>query len=368
MDNVFEQNSVNDPENDKFNASTWDKFMKMLMDNRGICYISDKEMEADSGRTYTELFHIMPDWGNRLHRAGNMLAPQELKTIFVQGLLLWYVKYFTGLPTQLLRFTESRIQEIVKSPRFFEFKQNCALAMQLGFRVSDRMQGFYILDNYQNVLERCGYRYLSTAEYLNGTGLIKEYKDMIRFIVKERGALIGNLIEAGNGFELDDSKIDRLEIISPNQMLQKVQDTDPFIVQLGIVFQRWKVVLEKLIRLCEIVEFRKDSRRQEIGRAIVVVDRILTRIQELIFYDTRKICFTHMQRIIGYVVYQTDDKKSDMESGNDMMNMGRPEIYQIPVYKMIVTLLQDPNHCMNRPVHDLCNFRIESLFTPRVFE
>src|SRR5436305_8814382 len=76
-------------------SKDWNYFYDTIMNDKDIMYLSDYEMKASMGREYIELSNMYPDWGQMLHSHGNMLTHNELAYIFRNGMLLWYIKYFT---------------------------------------------------------------------------------------------------------------------------------------------------------------------------------------------------------------------------------------------------------------------------------
>lgn len=342
---------------------TWETFMEIIMSDSDLKYITDNEMEADAGRTYRELRDVMPDWAHRLHMSGNMLGPDELKTIFEKGLLLWYIKYFTAMPLRLLSVNDWSMDKIT----FYEFKKNCELAVELKYKLPYGLDDLYHSNSYQQFMLTNGFEHLSTHSYLIGTGLIKQYVKVLKFLTVRRDTLVGNLIGAGNEFKIDPKKLRDNPTITPNAILESIVLADPFISHLGIVFQRWKIVVEKLLNMSGTSLYFSETKEKELNKSIIVLDRILTRIQEMIFYHTRTLCHSYIKQTIGLSLDGAEDG-AEVElypESKDNEIAARPKIYEIPVYDLIACLLQDPNYVMNRPVPKLYAFNTIDLFKGR---
>lgn len=217
------------------------------------CSLTTEEMNADFGNTYIELKNEYPDWSKNLHENGNILEINDLKKIFCRGLLLWYIKYCLK-KTGLNLFG---VQEIYTS--FYEIKKLIKFFYETNPDILDtKLKNLLKYDSYQSLML---------------TDRIKPCESFKKYIV--RHDLKNNI----NVLIAEKSKYETLrETICGEKSLENfIYDTMilTHIVKLGTVFQRWKIVLEKM----SIASINKDDLYM---KNIYLVDKFLTVIQEMI--------------------------------------------------------------------------------------
>jgi hypothetical protein len=297
------------------------------MSNEDIDYISDYEMKADEGRTYTELNTNMPYWGILLHNNGNRMPENELEFIFENGLLLWYIRYFTDVIIELINFKHEDLEIEINNPSFYHFKKYSDIAIKIGYDLPDSLQVLYNYSNYQDLLHnKSYYRHISFNMYIIDSEMFDNYVDLLNYIYNNREISIQKLIKSKILNKIDLKKINQTKIISHEiDIINIIKDTHSIILRYGIIFQRWKVVVEKLVRISRIVESGTN-----ITNSIIIIDRILTRIQEMIFYHVRTICYEYIEKNI---------------MSNELIEkeINLPDIYEKRVYKIILKLIEDPN-------------------------
>src|SRR5205823_5761241 len=90
---------------------------------------------------------------------------------------------------------------------------------------------------------------------------------------------------------------------------------------------------------------------------IVFVDRILTRIQEMIFHHTQYRCFLLIDKIVR------NNYKNKINEDHTKQNISnyKLNIYEKNVYRMLHGLLEDENFVMNlpMPIGKLIKFQLD---------
>lgn len=218
--------------------------------------LTTEEMNADFGLSYIELKKEYPNWSSDLHEKGHILDIEFLEKIFCRGLLLWYIRYCMK-KTSLNLFSNSNIEynsfyEITSLIKFFGVINPEIISKKLLEVVKH--------DSYQSLLL---------------TDIVKPCASFKIYLKKH------NLIS-----DLNDLTTQKLNCDLTYTNLCKDKSLELFIyevlaetavVKLGIVFQRWKIVLEQMC----IKSKNKDDKFQ---KKIYIVDNFLSSVQEMIFF------------------------------------------------------------------------------------
>lgn len=219
-----------------------------------VLSLNDDNRHASGGHNYYILKSIMPEWSHKLHTYGNTLPNEELETIAVEGLIRWY---FNNIkinidynPHILLKFLDNPeqitfydIKKIIEFGNFFGIENDYLNNLNLNdyetkyiFITRSKMDteckqfyilkpfGYYICDNYN----------------------IKDYLKSIYEEINKRFYFFEN----GSFFETF--------LIKNNK-----------IKTWGIIFQKFKIILEKLA--CKKHE------------DVYIIDRFVETIQKYIF-------------------------------------------------------------------------------------
>lgn len=341
---------------------------------------------------------------------------------------------------------------------FYDFTQYVELCKTYLIPVPTVFKQLSQHPSYQQILASSNYKYPSFKTYIIGMGLLAEYKHMIDAIVSAKDNILLESFDITNLFcdhvkgskslhVIDDAETRRVIInkikllfkptqeapqemksdpsndekkqppqnrqyLSRIEIMEHVIKTDPIILRLGIIFQRWKIVAEKLISLCTararcatksvtkgtanntvivsdapgqtltkpIHDDAETEDEKKWMRNIIVIDRVLTRIQEMIFYRTRSICMQVLHKLLGI----------DSSDQCDCMKIREQNIYDLEmpiskscdarrdetdsqplreldgkVYRIILELSQNPAFIMNRPqpIHYLVDFDVTELLS-----
>ena len=216
-------------------------------------------------------------------------------------------------------------------------------------------------------------------------GLLTEYRHMIDEIIANKNRMLTEIFGVRNLYcdccERDNIKsllnapdsepfiARNIYNFSPIDIMEHIIQNDPIILRLGIVFQRWKIVIEKMIYLVKARQKCDVDQGLRLviddNRNIIVLDRILTRIQEMIFYKTKNVCIQILQDMLGFdqdnecknikrqKLQEPDDEKESAE-------------YNLTgkIYEILLRSLENPLFVMNRPqpIHNIVSFDVTKLF------
>lgn len=215
--------------------------------------LSEEEMNADFGYTYIELKKEYPNWSKDLHENGHILEMSKLKIIFVRGLLLWNIRYCLrsfGLDT----FNNNNHYTFYDAMSLIKF---CIV-----------IDNIVVDSRLINLLNYRSYQSLMMTDKINQSPSFATY-------IKRH-----NLCTPLNVLIDEKQRYTKLfeETSLENQIYQKLIETH--IVKFGIVFQRWKIVLEKMY------DCRK-GKDDEYTKKIYLIDKFLVAVQEIILLDVK---------------------------------------------------------------------------------
>jgi hypothetical protein len=243
------------------------------------------EYEASMGHEYFKLKSIMRDWGNRLHSHGLQLPGNELEIIFRTGLLVWYVDYLTQYYVDI-QDLEKHYQDVVAGKRrvcFYDMIRYRKLYNVLKKRritcthtekVLQFIESMRGHKSYQSILHANGYRDpISFHDYLISREIADTYLQFIRQIA-----------------ESSHHDLPKSRLLDKHNLVDMV--CSPYVVRLGTIFQRQKIIVENLEKLCE--NFGTDDTfsqetRGKIYSDLLIYDRFATRVQEMIFHEVCKV-------------------------------------------------------------------------------
>lgn len=354
---INDVNDVND-DNKNNNPLQWDIFYDIIMNDKDIDYILESEIFADLGKGYSELTNIMPNWGMILHTNGNMLSKHELLCIFKNGLLLWYVKYFTTDFFDIINLI-SMIKNNINID-YYHFVRYVNLCKKYNINISSELIKLTKFKSYQKLIIETNCDLISFKLYMITNDLISHYENMIDQIIMNYKQIIiksfGKIYEDDINFIIE--RIDQIlnnnvifdfnVYLSNFNILDKINNIDPFIFEMGIIFQRWKIVVEKLSAIISMKNIKAIT-IERLYNSAIIMDRILTRTQEIIFYHTKKICINIIKEFIGIP--------------DIFIDLSRPKLYGKNIYKLTVKILSNPQSIIHNSmsIDNIINFNIKYL-------
>jgi len=258
--------------------------------------LSDYETRADSGTTYTELSRVYPSWSTDLHSKGHLLGLEELNTIFTKGLMLWYIKYHCskfGIYNDKCEYPPS-------IDSFYEFKMGMSLLRHFD-------QDFYAsISPYLEKISHAG----SWQEIVVNMRNPISFKTFFATYA-ESDLITKRITEISSVFKTKYGIGSIYNIFS---------DSDPIIPKLGIIFQRWKIVLEKMTY-------------EKIGTyaTLYSIDKLLDILQKIIFHRIQHLVTTFVDAIkLDNMAYMVENYEMDLSSISD------------PIYSLIINAANDP--------------------------
>jgi hypothetical protein len=266
------------------------EFKKLIncADLEAYSRLDPNEYEASLGRDYIRLKGEMPDWGYRLHVHGLHLPMEDMDIIFKYGLLSWYVEHFLGHYRTALRL-RSYYDDVVSEKRRVRFydlieflKFYAELEPRLQRPLSQEIEFLKPFKNYQLLLKGSGWKHRSFHLYLENEKRMEMYLEFIQNLIEA--------IEQSNDYDV---------LSEVHQTHQKITDTETIremiysddLKRLGIIFQRWKIVVEKISNVC--ARFETDdtftvNQKEMIYENMLFYDRFTSRVQEMIYFKIRE--------------------------------------------------------------------------------
>lgn len=221
--------------------------------------LTTEEMNADFGNTYVELKQEYANWAKDLHEKGHILPINDLQKIFCRGLLLWYVRYClkqTGLNLFVdINKNYTSFYEIITLIKFFN-EVNPAIVDQSLIKL----------------LKYDCYQSLMMTDKIKPCGSFKEYSIKHNLVVH-----IDKLVSEKTQYESMYKTICKEKSIE-TFVYDNLMATP--IVKLGIVFQRWKIVLEQMC-------LKSKDKDDIYAKNIYLVDKFLILVQEMILLGVK---------------------------------------------------------------------------------
>lgn len=221
--------------------------------------LQDSEYEASLGKDYTYLNNINPSWANKLHAYGHIMPESELCEIFKNGLLTWYCIHHINTYKILLRQVTYPIQ-------FHDAVRHIKLHIYLiQGPNSDRDKLIHILDypNYQIMMHAKNWTIPSSFHiYLELYNLLYTYNQLVLELKTYIKPEMHDILHQNKCVDI---------------LFQKSEMT--YIMKLGLSFMRWKIVVEKVSKLCKLYP--------ELCENLIIYDRFTTRIQEMLCIEVQ---------------------------------------------------------------------------------
>ncbi len=285
--------------------------------------LDDKLTHATFGQEYNELKQIMPDWARILHITGNVLSEDKLELIFTQGLLIWYIKQIVsnyGLSTSTS--TSISFHDVLASFKLVE-----TIKPDIINEIPKTLTRIANYKSFQDFNQKNGYKYESFNSYLTQHELLTETERLLNIhnnIVTSKIADIISLRETDIMIQLNQSK--QLNIIN-DYLLQTILYTP--IKHMGIVFQRWKIILEKLSK------HYTNSQSDKNDKILYHIDDFLQKLQSIIYYHTKYV-------ITCFIKYNISDF---LQNFNVL-----PEFYEHKTYMYILFEINNNNSFLHQPL------------------
>lgn len=274
--------------------------------------LTTEEMNADFGSTYTELKEEYPNWARDLHEKGHISKADDLQKIFCRGLLLWYIRYCLK-QTGLNLFSDinkkyTSFYEIITLIKFFN---------EINPSVVDK--------SLIRLLKYDCYQSLILTDKIKPCASFKEYS-----LKHNLSVHIDKLVNEKTQYESMYKTICKEKSIE-NFIYDNLVSTP--IVKLGIVFQRWKIVLEQM---CSKSKDKDDLYMKN----VYLVDKFLIMLQEMILLGVK----IHVD-VLKYTFMTCDIETYEANKTNFSM------IYDNDMYKSIFIEIENSDRLVE-PVND----------------
>ena len=243
------------------------RIVLVIMATQRLPALTDDMRGAEFGRTYHELKGIYPNWAQELHDQGHVLDNDKLQTIFNEGLLLWYIKKECA-PMH----TTAQIN--INTIKYYDFKGLLVIARKFGIDVPATLVPFENFGSFQ--------QYKSSLYMYMGIKLRHgEHYDYMSFASLARTELLDDLTQLVTSIQEHCTNI--MEHFGGDVIrgIQQLVIAHTELPKLGLIFQRFKVVLEKIEKL--------DVRTEEHVANMYKIDKLLELLQELMVSRIRRI-------------------------------------------------------------------------------
>lgn len=316
----------------------WEKFNNILMTTKGIKYLTDYEMSADLGITYTELRSVMSNWSYKLHTKGHIMEESELGMIFEKGILTWYVKYFMNKVSMILNLSKTKQDTEINNPTFWRFKQYCEFAKAIDYKFPNSFKIIMQYPNYQKYIINNNCKYSSFKEWLYETQSMEDYNILLEFVHINQNKIIESMI---NNEKIIKNVNDINDYISScnlniDDIIDIININYKNVIDMGIIFQRWKIIIEKIQGIAE--SKIDDILEKSISINLITLDRLITRLQEMIFHMVKYICLDIIIQNINGDKIKISKIKPDI-------------IYNHSTYKLIDKMISNKDHILHKPLY-----------------
>jgi hypothetical protein len=218
------------------------------------------------GNTYNELKLLFPNWSAEYHSRGNEMDNNTLDLIFEEGLLLWYIKDCSVTFPKRIRYNKEKISyselKVLYEMLCFlkiDDKISNELLETLRFKNYQQIYSNKILHKIHNMKDKTLYECMSFDGYARSNGLTNEIVNLIE-IVEDK---LSGIKEIFGDF--------------PRTKIRKDIREKTNIIEFGIAFQRWKIILEKMQTHISLA-------KGEWSHRMYSIDNMLEHLQEYIYH------------------------------------------------------------------------------------
>ena len=239
-----------------------------------LLQLNDHNRKASLGRNYPELNIVYPHWSRDLHAEGNFINNKKLATISINGLIRWYFKELSHFN---IDYNFKNIETFIDSPEYITF-YDIKVINNLGkyFSINNEYLSNIDFDIYNYKFEYffSKYNYTFSEKNRYNMNTINKYNDCKfgRYLIDKIG--IDILKEYLISIYTEYLKFQ--EFFNGKSLFNNFLQLYPKIIDWGIIYHKFKVILEKLSR-----NSHKD---------IYIVDKFVETIQQYIFTLISKHC------------------------------------------------------------------------------
>ena len=224
-----------------------------------LLQLNEHLRSASLGYEYNELRSIYNDWSFDLHTKGNYMDNEILKVISINGLIKWYFKQISPFDVDYNFHNLKYLMDSPKSITFYDIKKISIFGNFFGIN-NDYIQNMNLND--------FEYKF----EYL-----FKKYKKNKTILNKYCTISFGNYISDKVGEDVFREYISNIyqqyimyeKIFDNNALFDNFLKLYPKIIDWGIIYHKFKIVLEKLSCI--------------IHKDIYIVDGFVDNIQQYIY-------------------------------------------------------------------------------------
>tara|TARA_Y100000590_G_scaffold142209_1_gene163109 strand:+ start:4260 stop:5111 length:852 start_codon:yes stop_codon:yes gene_type:complete len=229
--------------------------------------LSDYYRKASLGYEYPELSIEYNDWSHDLHLKGNYIDNEKLKTMSINGLIRWYFKklsFFT------IDYNYRNIERFIDNPQNIEFYDiKCINKIATYFRIHNDFISNLNLENYNYKYKFLfsKYNYTAVNKTSDNKNIVSKYSNCKFGVYLIDYMEYDNLKEYLINIYTEYLKLE--EFFNGTSLFDNFLKLYPKIIDWGIIYHKFKVVLEKISR-----QKHKD---------IYEVDSFVDKVQQYIF-------------------------------------------------------------------------------------
>jgi len=217
--------------------------------------LNDYNRMASMGGEYYDLKNIYPTWSSDLHDKGNFIENDKLKIISEYGLIKWYFKKLSIID---IDYNYNNLEDFINNPHTVSFYDLKAI-FKLGkyFNIQNKYLSRLKLDKYD-----FKYQYLFNNLNQNNKNSNSSF---VSHIIDNMG------IDVFKNYLVNiyTEYIKYKEFFNNKSLFNNFIKTYPKIIDWGIIYHKFKIILEKIIK-----NNHKD---------IYLVDRFLDTVQQYIY-------------------------------------------------------------------------------------
>ena len=229
--------------------------------------LDDYNRKASLGREYADLNIIYKNWSIDLHSKGNFIEHEKLKIISENGLIRWY---FKNLSFFNIDYNYKNMDNLIRNPRditFYDIK--CINKIAKHFGITNKLMSNLNLENYNYK-----YEFLFSTYKYNHFNINKRNIDIVsKYCTSKFGLYLIENIGLENLKEylinIYTEYLKYEEFFDGKSLFNNFLKLYPKIIDWGIIYHKFKVVLEKIS-----LNRHKD---------IYIVDKFVDMIQQYIF-------------------------------------------------------------------------------------
>lgn len=290
-------------------------------------------IEASFGREYYHLSQIYPNWAQDLHQKGDVITEELLSIIYKYGILEWYCRKLVQKSFQKIIFSNVSSDKLASYDNIYSYENNAKYFINN----LSKMYKYDIL----KYLELCDKKLLEIYQKNKKNVFLKEHQNEMLYLLNNITTCLQPYHEIQN--------LNQQETVVINKLVEHISSSE-LNMKIGIAFQRYKVVAEKISNNIQKNINTNDTINQ-LKLYANKIEMLLNDLQTMIYYYV----FENSQNIETIAEELYKDKNYNINPEIEKINL-YPEFLNEPEYNFIVENL------------DLLILPVSSFDVPRIIK